>query len=97
MGVSFLVNFRPNQGAYDWEVGTHGIILDLKRQGKSYSATFLPEVAEEENWDKATTLKYLLEKAGCHLPLSLVENDIKITTYESSKAKLSFQDLHKEK
>lgn len=42
VGVSFLVNFKPNLGAYDWEVGKNGIILNLKH----YQATFLPEVAQ---------------------------------------------------
>lgn len=27
VGVSFLVNFSKNLGAYDWEVGKNGIIL----------------------------------------------------------------------
>jgi len=34
VGVSFLVNFTPNLGAYDWEVGKHGIILKLNRNGR---------------------------------------------------------------
>lgn len=46
VGVSFLVNFKPNLGAYDWEVGKNGIILILKRNNREYEATFLPEVAE---------------------------------------------------
>ena len=71
MGVSFLVDFLPNQGPYDWEVGTHGIILNLTRNNRKYDATFLPEVAAEEEWDKKTTLKHLLKKAGCNIPLSI--------------------------
>lgn len=30
-------------------------------------------------------------KAGCKVPLELVENDIRITSYESSKAELSYK------
>jgi AMMECR1 domain-containing protein len=33
-------------------------------QYREYDATFLPEVAAEENWDIPTTLMYLINKAG---------------------------------
>ena len=91
VGVSFLVDFVPNLQAYDWEVGTHGIILNLNRQRRKYQATFLPEVAEEEHWDRKTTLKHLLRKAGCSVPLAMVENDIKITSYQSSKCEMKYE------
>lgn len=52
-------------------------------------------MAEEEKWDKKTTLKHLMRKAGCKLPLDVVEKDIKITTYESSKAHLGYEDWKK--
>lgn len=36
-----------------------------------------------------------MRKAGCKLPLDVVEKDIKITTYESSKAHLGYEDWKK--
>ena len=45
VNVSFLVNFEDAKDIYDWEVGTHGIIIKSNYQGRSYSGTFLPEVA----------------------------------------------------
>lgn len=33
-------------------MGKHGIVIDATFKGRHYSATFLPEVAAEENWTK---------------------------------------------
>lgn len=38
-----------------------------------------------------------MHKSGCKLPLEVVEKDIKITTYESSKSYLTYEDWQKEK
>jgi AMMECR1 domain-containing protein len=46
VNVSLLVNFRKDQGILDWDIGKNGIILHLKRNGKYYEATYLPEVAQ---------------------------------------------------
>lgn len=51
-------------GAYDWVIGTHGIIIDFIHNKKKYNATFLPEVASENQWDHKTTLKHLIRKTG---------------------------------
>jgi len=42
--VSFLYLNRR----IDWEVGIHGILISFSDERKSYSATFLPEVASEQ-------------------------------------------------
>lgn len=47
----------------DIVIGVHGIIL--ARGGRS--ATFLPHVAPEQRWDRATTLDHLSRKAGLAL------------------------------
>jgi hypothetical protein len=55
--------------ALDWQVGTHGTILEITHAGTYYKATFLPEVAVEARWSQADTIAALLRKAGCpHLP-----------------------------
>jgi AmmeMemoRadiSam system protein A len=41
-------------------VGRHGIII--RKDGRS--AVFLPQVAPEQGWDRATTLAHLCRKAG---------------------------------
>jgi AmmeMemoRadiSam system protein A len=44
----------------EYKLGEHGIIM---RKGL-YASTFLPEVPEEQGWDKTTTLEQLCLKAG---------------------------------
>ena len=98
MTVSLLVDFKkgtnkPNvdQGLYDWKIGEHGVIMEFTKTGRKYSSTFLPEVAAEEKWDHQTTLQELLEKSGYTRAFSTVEKDIKLTTYRSSTATLSYK------
>ena len=58
--ISLLHSFEDAQNVYDWEVGKHGITLTID----GCNATFLPEVAREQGWDKDTTLDYLAQKGG---------------------------------
>ncbi len=64
VAVSLLTNFEDAKDPEDWEVGKHGIQISFELNGHSYGGTFLPEVAAEQNWDKITTLRYLVQKAG---------------------------------
>lgn len=97
VSVSLLVNFQKRKDAYDWEIGKNGIIITFKDKGQEYDGTFLPEVAEEEKWDKETTLKYLVEKTGYMGNYKSVISKISLESYESSKFKLSYEDYMKEK
>ena len=97
VGLSLLVNFakEPLKDPFDWVVGKHGVSMQLKHAGKEYESTFLPEVAEEEGWDQEETLFHLLDKDDFDfekVPFETVLPKIKITTYESIKVKLSFQE-----
>jgi AMMECR1 domain-containing protein len=94
-----LVNFEKGKKWDQWEVGKHGIIIDFtdsKGRGTKpfcqieYGGTFLPEVAAEQGWDKITTLKYLIRKAGYSRNPEDVLEKVELTTYESSKAKLTY-------
>lgn len=95
VNVSLLTQFEEISDCYDWVVGQHGIEIELTDNHRSYSATFLPEVAEEEGWDQHTTLVYLLQKAGFR---RTVEGDLrkqfgkslKVVRYSSSKTSLSY-------
>jgi len=93
--VSLLTNFEKGKDAMDWEVGKHGISIELKEGGRRYRSTFLPEVAEEQGWDKETTLKYLLQKSGCKLGLEHVINKIELERYQSSKYELPYKEYLK--
>jgi AMMECR1 domain-containing protein len=57
-----------------------------------YQATYLPEVAAEQEWDKPTTLRHLIAKAGYRKNPDEVFNSIVLTTYESSKAKITYKE-----
>jgi AMMECR1 domain-containing protein len=74
VGVSLLTEFEDVESPIDWEVGIHGIEIFFTYNSnknyfnlfidREYSGTFLPEVAEEEEWDQKKTLQYLIQKAG---------------------------------
>lgn len=93
--VSLLINFEDAKNASDWEVGKHGIDIDFEVDGEEYSATFLPEVAEEEGWDQTTTLRYLIRKAGYNGKLENIYNKIKCKRYQSTKYTLSYNEAFK--
>jgi uncharacterized protein len=61
--VSVLTAPRSIPGPESFEVGRHGIIMELRGR----SAVFLPEVATDFGWDCAATLSQLCRKAGLEL------------------------------
>lgn len=104
VSVSLLRNFVEIDNPLNWNVGIHGIEIDFKANGRNYSGTFLPEVAPEQGWDQATTLVNLFRKAGFkpnnpnRIPVEIVNElrpNLKVTTYESSKLSMSYQDYLK--
>lgn len=63
--VTLLTNFStPTRDPYDWTIGTHGIRISFTAQSRRYSSTYLPSVAEEQEWTKDETLISLMRKAG---------------------------------
>ena len=96
--VSLLVKFEKVKNPMDWIVGTHGIDIEFDdNNGINYSATFLPEVAEEEGWDQRTTLKYLVKKAGYKGSLDKILSGIKLKRYQSIKKTISYDEYKKMK
>ena len=96
--VSLLINFEEAKDAMDWEIGTHGIDIEFQDiNGQIFSSTFLPEVAQDEGWDKRTTLKYLVQKAGYKGSLDKIIKDIKLTRYQSIKKTISYNQFKKMK
>lgn len=72
--VTLLSNFTPISDSFDWQIGKHGLKVAFERHGVSYSGTFLPSVAEDQQWDQLTTLWYLIRKAD----YSVNKSDIKL-------------------
>lgn len=105
VAVSLLVNFsdKPLRNPLKWTVGKHGVDMEVLYQGKRYSSTFLPEVAEEEGWDQRMTLLELLLKDD--FPIDELEDAadldkviklMKVTTYESVKVEVDFDEFAKQ-
>jgi AMMECR1 domain-containing protein len=75
-------------------VGTHGIrILFVDARGRERSATFLPEVAAEQGWDRMQTLEALVRKSGCREAVTEeLLAQVKLTRYKSSKSSLTWHE-----
>ena len=93
--ISLLLNFHKAKNALDWEIGKHGIEINYN----NHTATFLPEVAKEQKWNKHTTLQHLLLKAGVYEKVNDIIDQIELTTYESIIAEISYEEYlnHKHK
>lgn len=65
--VSLLHSFEDASSWDDWEVGVHGVSVSFILHSRTFSATFLPEVAAEQQWDCRTTIMYLIQKSGCEI------------------------------
>ena len=95
--ISLLVNFNKISNIYDWTIGKHGIIINFNgTHGNPYSATFLPDVMIEQNWDQKETIVNLVRKSGYtgNFNQNLI-NKMEITTYESSIETLTYDEYLK--
>ena len=96
--VSLLIKFEEIKDPKDWIIGTHGIQINFKdASGKNYHGTYLPEVAQDEEWDHTTTLKHLIRKAGFRGTLDSVIDNMKVTRYQSLKKTISYDEYQKMK
>lgn len=101
--VSLLVDYERITDRQDWEVGTHGLMIQFHSSDKvkAYQATYLPEVAKEQQWKKDEAIYSLIRKSGysrnrhCHdlssLPIEFV-NQISITRYRTSKFSMTWTE-----
>jgi uncharacterized protein (TIGR00296 family) len=98
--VSLLHSFEKVGDCYDWEVGTHGVDIDVvvfsdsKKTDSIFRghAIFLPTVAPEFGWDTRETIEHLVRKAGYKGGVDLKRMDITATRHQSSHAHVSYQD-----
>ncbi|KAI5951712.1 hypothetical protein KGF54_004787 [Candida jiufengensis] len=102
VSVTLLDNFKPIKNQLDWEIGKNGLKVSFNLNHEHYSGTFLPSVAEDEKWDKLTTLYYLLRKADYSIDKKSVdkfytkgleEGWLKLTRYDGLKSGLSFKEF----
>lgn len=92
--VSILNQFEETQGYLDWEVGKHGIRIEFSNEkNHRKTATYLPEVAVEQGWDKIQTIDSLLHKGGYKgIITEDVRRSIKLTRYQSEKMTVSYAE-----
>ncbi|PVU97912.1 hypothetical protein BB559_001864 [Furculomyces boomerangus] len=96
--VSLLTNFEEADNHLDWEIGKHGITIYFIDDGEEYNATFLPEVAEEQEWTKRETIDHLIRKSGYDQRITKeLRSSLSVTRYQSSKVELSFSEYLKMK
>ena len=94
--VSLLYGYQQARSVFDFELGTHGIVIDFDIDGDSaavqhFNATFLPEIAPEQGWDKQQTVLNLVRKTGfTGLIDEKLLGSIHLTTYRSSCCRLSY-------
>jgi len=91
--VSLLTDFETASHLDDWKLGKHGITIDFVASGKSYNATYLPEVASEQGWSRNQTINELILKAGFKREVTpRIRGSIKLTRYQSSKCSLTYNE-----
>lgn len=85
---------------YNWEIGKHGIELKFKdpSTGEHLSATFLPDVMVEQEWDKDDTFINLIEKAGVLGSVLDIMEDyeqyfLEVIRYEGHKSMINYDDF----
>ena len=77
--ISVLTPLREISGPEEFIVGKHGIQI----QYGYHSAVFLPQVAPEQGWDRATTLNFLCRKAGLPPDTWRKAKDMKFYVFEA--------------
>jgi len=99
VSVSVLLHFEGANAWDDWEIGLHGLRLEIETdRGQKKTATYLPEVASEQKWTKKQTIDSLLHKSGYTGRInSEVRNRIKLTRYKSEKVTLSYTEYRNRK
>ncbi|CAG0893089.1 unnamed protein product [Darwinula stevensoni] len=94
VSVSILRHFEEGLDFLDWEVGIHGIRIEFHNEkGNKRTATYLPEVAPEQGWDRIQTIDSLLRKGGFKGSVTNeVRRSIRLTRYQSEKITISYQE-----
>ena len=92
VSVSILTQFEEAEDYLDWEIGRHGIWIEfVNKEGHKKTATYLPEVAPEQGWDRIQTIDSLLRKGGFKgIITPEVRTSIKLTRYQSEKLTVSY-------
>lgn len=88
--MSLLTNFEDITDPYDWVLGTHGLQVHFMFKGRGRSATFLPDVAVEQEWSQDDTLRSLFQKGGWDGSGSWKDLQFDLERYQGSKASTTY-------
>lgn len=95
VSISLLKNFEDCSDYKDWIIGKHGVeMFYIDEADNEYSATFLPEVAQEHNWDHKDTVLELLRKSGYSKRKAISDElftKIRLKRYSSEKISANYQ------
>ncbi|CBZ51940.1 Similar to uniprot/Q12012 Saccharomyces cerevisiae YOR289w, related [Neospora caninum Liverpool] len=90
--VSLLHSYEQAAHALDWTVGLHGTTISFcDDRGAKYSATYLPEIAQEMQMTQREAIASLVKKAGYTGAVTdeLLDR-VSLTRYQSSQTRLAF-------
>ncbi|KAL8166723.1 hypothetical protein V2J09_008222 [Rumex salicifolius] len=93
--VSILVNYETAANYLDWEVGTHGMIIEFTDPdyNTKRNATYLPEVASDQGWTQIEAIDSLIRKAGFEGAITeSLRKSIRLTRYQSTLFTMSYSD-----
>lgn len=90
--MSLLTNFEKAKDYLDWDIGTHGIWIEFEDDnGRRRTATYLPDVIPDQNWDKIEAIDSLLRKGGFQGRITQsVRESIRLKRYQSSKLEVTY-------
>ncbi|KAK2770779.1 ammecr1 family protein [Colletotrichum kahawae] len=96
VAVTLLTDFEDADDAMDWTLGVHGLRISFFYHGKRYGATYLPDVAVEQEWTKEETLVSLMRKAGwMGRKDKWQEVELKVVRYQGKKESLEYAEYKK--
>lgn len=96
VAVTLLTDFEDAADAMDWTLGTHGLRIAFQHHGRRYGATYLPDVAVEQEWSKEETLVSLMRKAGWMGKRDRWRDvELKVVRYQGKKESLVFGEYKK--
>lgn len=91
--VTLLTNFEPASSPMDWDIGVHGLRISFTDKGRRMGATYLPDVAKEQGWNKEEALVSLMRKAGWNGRADKWSDvSLNVTRYQGKKVALGFKE-----
>lgn len=92
-GILIKFSIPPASASSNHSRQSSSTMCSSSSSSKVYSATYLPEVAKEQNWTKEQAVHSLIEKAGYHGTVSNeLLSSISCTRYQSTKIRVTYEE-----